>query len=396
MYDVFVKPTHQLEAIYHAYSIVSDLNDLSSFSSERCALSRFVGNEKAKKRLGRFVYEALQKPNRSVSKKIALIGPPSVGKTRLAKLFGESLAGDGLQFPFVEIHPKSIKSPIEILGYITDALSKFKIKYNCNVPKTAIPPCPIEIHETSLELVPDENNHFEIPSCVIFIDEVHALGMNIVEALLKPTESNDGMLSVSASNGGTWTADFKKVTWIIATTERGLLFDAFDSRFDKIKLHPYSQSEIAKIVKMNIENLDIQACELAAKFGGRVPRESIEFARDMLSEKNRNPNKSWEEIALLIADEHDIDEYGLSYQRIEVLKALGKGPIAKNRLISFAECKQEELEKFVLPPLFSKPALIGVCNKGYYITLDGLKELDKRNIENNGTLALPEIILNRS
>ena len=42
-----------------------------------------------------------------------------------------------------------------------------------------------------------------------------------------------------------WFADCRRVCWIIATTERGLLFPPLDNRFRKIHLEMYGAEEIA-------------------------------------------------------------------------------------------------------------------------------------------------------
>ena len=86
-----------------------------------------------------------------------------------------------------------------------------------------------------------------MPPCVVFIDEVHALPRNLIPELLKAVEPKDGILVVE--NGTE--ADCRKVCWIIATTERGLLFPPFENRFRKIHLEMYGAEEIAAIVQLD-------------------------------------------------------------------------------------------------------------------------------------------------
>ena len=80
-----------------------------------------------------------------------------------------------------------------------------------------------------------DNPTMRVPPCVIFIDEVHALARNLVPELLKAVAPNDGMLPIE----GGWLADCRRVCWIIATTERELLFPPFDNRFRKVHLEMY-------------------------------------------------------------------------------------------------------------------------------------------------------------
>ena len=71
-------------------------------------------------------------------------------------------------------------------------------------------------------------------------------------------------------------------------------------------------------------------------------------------------------------------------QRLRVLKSLGQGPIAANRLPNSAGCKIEELDKFILPWLLESteeaPPMVIVTSRGYSITEAGLDELNKRKL----------------
>ena len=77
---------------------------------------------------------------------------------------------------------------------------------------------------------------------------------------------------------------------------------------------------------------------------------------------------------------------------LKILRALGMGPIARNRISLVAGRKDEETERYILPWLLTEtedmPALITVSAKGYTITEAGIKELDRRGIHHNGSKAL--------
>jgi Holliday junction resolvasome RuvABC ATP-dependent DNA helicase subunit len=324
--------------------------------------ARFVGNHKAIKRLKRAVFAALGDPLHCCGGlSFALLGPSSTGKTTLARLFAEAVG-----LPFVEIHPKAINEVNDILFNISATLEKTETSDG-----------------DTLELQPIREGppvEFTIPPCIVFIDEVHALKNDVVHGLLKATEKSDAKLVTDSA-----IADCSEVCWIIATTDRGLLFDAFDTRFTKIFLDLYSKAEIAKIVQLNYPEFDKEACELVAKYAGVVPREALAFAQEMKLEDSMSPlpGFDWERAARAVAEDMDIDEFGMTKQRLNILlKLVKEGPISKARLCDVAHCKIEELERFIMPALLTvtedQDALVTVSSRGYSVTDAGVAVLKLR------------------
>ena len=271
-----VTPSHrQQERVFHNESDAPSLDErrwaVNSMNPD-CPFSRFIGNEKAIKRLARSAFSALGKEDHLCRENSwALLGPASTGKTTLAKLYADLLG-----LPFVEIHPRSIKTANDLLVKIAEVCEETIIpsSYDANGVPSGY---------TSLELVPYGKgaDHFHLPPMIIFIDEVHALRNNIVQSLLKATEKKDSEL---ITEGG-WTVNTRNVCWMIATTDRGMLFDAFDTRFTKVHLRLYSSDEIAKIVQLDNSDWDDDICKLVAKYAGRVPREALGFASEMRLEE---------------------------------------------------------------------------------------------------------------
>jgi hypothetical protein len=102
------------------------------------------------------------------------------------------------------------------------------------------------------------------------------------------------------------------------------------------------------------------------------------------------PGFDWDRAAKAVADDMDIDEHGMTRQRVNILIRLAKeGPISKARICDVAACKSEELEKFVMPALLTSTedheAIVTVCSRGYAITDAGLEALKIRGFSVEST-----------
>jgi len=318
-------------------------------------LNDFVGNFKARRRLARCIKTALNREDHSLEEfSFALLGPASVGKTMLARKISECV-----NLPFVVIEPLAVDTTQDILLKIASVLN--------------------EIYgETKMDINEECPNKIVLCPMIVFIDEVHNLSKNCVQGLLKATEKKDGIMDT-----GKWVVDCRHVCWIIATTEAGRLFSPFQTRFANIQLNLYTEEEIAQIVNLE-EGIDwgIEVSRLVAKYAGRVPREAIAFAKEMIAEGNQN---NWEEVAKLIAIDREIDlEWCMTKQRINVLKSLSSGPVSKNRMCNVANCQIEELERMVMPTLMNSteenPALVTTTTRGFCLTANGVSLLDKHNV----------------
>lgn len=320
-----------------------------------------VGNRKGIGRLVRIDFNSLTKYNHDASElNVAVLGGSGSGKTEVVR---RHLKANRL--PTIEIHPKAARRLHDIFLAIKEKCQE------CGVPLVQM----------------GKPNYYVSPPVNVFFDEVHALAPNIVQGLLKATEKKDRILVTEEGV----TLDCRYVHWVIATTDRGRLFDAFDTRFTRIQLGFYKKEEIARIVHFNYPEIPMDACTLAAHYAGKVPREAIAFASEMKLEYAMYPG-DWSAVAHKVAQENDIDEHGMTGQRVKVIAALGQGPVAANRLPFSVGVKVEELEKFILPwlmePTEEAPPLVSVTSRGYTITEAGLEELDKRQIQHKGKDAL--------
>lgn len=354
---------------------VGSLEDRREFImySPLCYINNFIGNEEAVRRMSRAVFTAFGDKNHCCSDySFAVCGPPSTGKTHLVKLFAETLAT-----PFVVIEPQVVKKVQDIF----DEIEKICANFSSSL-----------IKKGDLSLFDYGDNHYCPPPMVVFIDEVHNLKTSVVQGLLKATEPNDRLMITESG----CVVNTKNICWVIATTDRGDLFDAFDTRFQKIFLRLYTKEEMSRIIKANNPDWDGEICKIVANYNPQVPREALAFARDMRVEHEINP-VDWKSVAKTVAKDHGIDDYGMTYVRLNILRVLGQTPVSAAQLPFVAHVKEEELKKYIMPPLLARTPdqpnpLVTVCSKGYTITNTGLEELNKRGIPNRGKEAIPESV----
>lgn len=321
----------------------------------------FVGQEEVVSKLSRLAFQALGRNDHDASDiSVALLGPSGTGKTTVARLFAQLL-----DLPFVTLNPKALKNTKDVFDEIQRVLTGEGLRMT---PQNA-------------------PNEFQAPPCVVFIDEVHQLSRDVEQGLLTACEANTATMETPSGR----MLDTSNVCWVIATTDRGALFDAFEQRFSKAYLKPYDRWDIALIILANRPKVPPEICKLIAQYCC-VTREAIDFATEVIHERNMNGG-DWRAAVEQIRKEQRIDEYGMSETRLAVLKALGdRGPISVGKLQGVAKVKVEELEKFTLPPLMEvnedHDALIQSSSRGYFITEQGLRELEKRGIPHRGSQVL--------
>lgn len=337
-----------------AFEPMSEEERREYLESEDCPLSAVVGNENSVKILKWVLFKALGDPRHVCPYNLAFLGPSSAGKTMISRLFSETLGT-----PHIEISPKAVKNSHDIFKQIQQVFPS----------------------------IPQENGIYIVPPCVVLLDEAHALPSNVEQALLKATERRDAMLVTEEGVR----VDCQNVSWHFATTDVGKMFDAFVNRFTHINLRLYTRSEIAEIIKRNHREWDEEVCYKIAGYCSRVPREALSFA-NMVALAHTSEGGDIDEVAAQVAEMKGIDPHGMTYQRLNLLRAMGQRPMSISQMCVVAGCKEEELRKFVLPWLMEstpdqEPYI--VTTNRHYITETGLAELDRRGIDHRGEEVLP-------
>lgn len=349
---------------------------VQKLESKSCPLNEIVvskENEGNMRIIRRNLFTAMKRYNHSMGgMNMGIFAGSGQGKSFIAKQIVKTI-----ELPLVFLQASSISDTYSIFSSMKEVCEK---------------------HNTPM--VPQATEYeYVCPSMVVVIDEVHALKPKLMKAaLLNTMEPDDGWMACSVpGSSDTLMVDCRNVCWIVCTTERGALFDAFCNRLTThINWNAAGEKEIAHIVKLKMDryanrgkvafSLPLSAAELVAKYR-KVPREAIAFARKVIQEKDMYSSNSWEDCISVVADDMDINEWGMTSKEVAVLSAVGQRPISKNNLITVAGCRIEELERYILPPLFAHsnggPLMVST-SRGCTVTRAGLVRLDEMDIPNGG------------
>lgn len=354
-----------------------EINLMLSRQNPSCPLNRIIvtkENEGNFRLLHRIAHTAFTRFNHSCrGLNFGIYSPPGQGKTFIVKAFAETI---GIAFVFIQ--SSGLKTTSDLFSQICKAFEK---------TGTPIVHCG------------KNDRDYILPPCIVFFDEAHELSQDLQKgALLNPMETDDGMMHVKVNNELS-IVDCKNVCWIAGTTDPAELFDAFRSRFlNSIEWQPATGEKLHEIVlagltkKAQCKELafapPLKVCELICKYQS-VPRLAIHgFGSQVVMQKSMHPNESWEEACRTVANDLQIDQWGLTKKQVMILAALGQRPIAKARLGDICRCRTAQIESMELPGLMQYsnggPFCLSISGRGMCITESGQKELDKRGISHNG------------
>lgn len=323
-----------------------------------CVFHKIIGQEQAVESLLDFIHLALKDTYHEVKGQSAILlhGGKSNGKTTFARLIAKALSR-----PLLETDPNMIKATDDIFELAVGTAA-----------------------EAGLPMEPlgqmNGKPYYAFPNIIIFIDEIHGLKKAVMTGLLKALESKDRLLTLRDGY-----VDCSHVLWIGATTERGDLFDAFESRFAKVRLVSYTEDEVARIIKINFPHWSDKECQRLAVRSGLIVREALEIAAAVEANASRHRIDRLTSLEN-VSRQRGIDEDGLTQQQLAVLEALAKSPGGLNyeQLGRVAQCKVQELKNHVLPALLvdtsNRPARIVWTGKNSYITEAGMEDLNRRKV----------------
>ncbi len=170
-----------------------------------------VGQDAVKKKLS-FYLDAFEKTG--VCPFLNLIGAKGLGKTEFAKAFAKNLYNeDGDRRTFLEINCSTIKNNEQFFEQIF------------------------------LPVISDNE-------ITVLFDECHALPQDLTMAFLTIFNTEKNARKHFEWNEMTFEFNFKKQTFIFATTESDKIFPPLKDRLTTIDFEPYQQDELAEIIQL--------------------------------------------------------------------------------------------------------------------------------------------------
>ncbi len=310
------------------------------------AFAGYVGNAAAVRLLKiDCAYAGKQTPIH-MSTNIMLCGPGGLGKTELARRTARAL-----KLPIVDIPASTVKSTDALLQQITETLKTSgqepeDVGSDSGLPKRRYPPL------------------------VVFLDEIHLLPQ--ADKYLNLFEPKD-----RRAVGSKEVADLSMVTFIGATTDKGILPPPFRSRFNIIDLQPYSAEEVADILAVSWPEVDRSFLVALANVSRRNPRVALNNAGIVKKMNVVHPDHyplTTDALKRIAREEWNVDERGLNDADRAYLRALTPGPRGIGSLCQLVPVGKEEIQS-VIEPFLLELGFINLTGRGRELTELGRKSL---------------------
>ena len=245
-----------------------------------------IGQTAVKKKLS-FYIDAFNKTSQAPF--LLMAGAKGLGKTEFAKGFAKNLCNnDGEKRVFMEVNCSTIKNNQQFFEQIF------------------------------LPVIADNE-------VTILFDECHALPQDLTIAFLTIFNAESNSRKTFEWEGDSFTFNFKKQTFIFATTETDRIFPPLKDRFTTIDFEPYTSEELSKIVEVCLPDItftDEALSKVATTIRGNA-RSAVKRSKEIMlycgkNETDTFTSKDFENLC----DEIGILPFGLTYTEKQILHAL--------------------------------------------------------------------------
>lgn len=285
---------------------------------------------------------------------LMFVAPKGTGKTFLANAFGDhlSLPNSGEKKPFLEINCSTIKNVKHLMNWIM-------------LPHVA-------------------NNDI-----TIFFDECSELPKDVEFALLSMLNPTDNNTYTFNHDEGEVVIDFRRHTFIFATTEPQKVFVALMDRCQKVTLEEYSYAQLATILGRRLKGVTFGSGvidEVASILRGnaREAQKMSMLIKNYLASRNKKHFSSadWEQFTYA----YGINPMGLDEMEMFVLRVLAdrNKPATLTNLSAKTGLTKEALQRSVESYLQKNDLIEIMQGSGRVITDQGRKFLNKIDEDGGG------------
>jgi|TARA_R100000084_G_scaffold106273_1_gene64402 Holliday junction resolvasome RuvABC ATP-dependent DNA helicase subunit len=272
---------------------------------------------------------------------IMLVAPKGAGKTMIGKQFGREMKAlaqkHGITKKIVTINCAGIRS---LDSFLNDYI---------------IPYC-----------IDDD--------CTLFLDECSELPKQVAMALLTILNPNKDNRNLFTYKDFEWDVDFKRISFVFATTEAQDVFHALMDRCERIDLQEYSTEEISEIITTSVPDIKFKnnILKLVAPTCKGTGRKAYQIAQKMqqycAAKKSKVfDKKDWDKLS----DELDILPLGINHTELKLLRILFR--YNNCRLTNLAAkmnmtkaSVQRDAETYL-----QQKNLIGIDTQGRFLTKEG-------------------------
>jgi Holliday junction resolvasome RuvABC ATP-dependent DNA helicase subunit len=272
---------------------------------------------------------------------LMFIAPKGCGKTMMAKATGKNLTYDGSPKPFLELNCSTLKSVGQFINQV---------------------------------IIPHVNQR----ECTVLFDEASELPKDVSMALLTMLNPNKDNRTSFSYEDYTIDFDFRRQTFMFATTEAHKLFHALIDRCDRIDLEEYSYNELGEIIQRNLPDVDFDdglKDEIATVLRGNA-RQAQKMANNIKSFIARSgSSKMTKELWAELRHALGILPLGLSRIEVQVLNILTEKKECSLTNLSAKtgltpQCLRQDFELYL-----QKHNLMEITTTGRSITARGLEYL---------------------
>jgi len=272
---------------------------------------------------------------------LLFIAPKGCGKTMMAKATGKNLKQNGSPKTFIELNCSTLRSVGQFINQV---------------------------------VIPHVNRR----DCTVLFDEASELPKDVTMALLTILNPNKENRTSFSFEDYTIDFDFRRQSFMFATTEAHKLFHALIDRCDRIDLEEYSFDELGEILQRNLPDITFDKGlkkRIASVLRGnaRAAQKMSMNIKSLLKRKSydKMTNEVWAELSRALG----ILPLGLNRIEIQVLNYLTEKKecsltnlAAKTGLT--AQCLRMDFELYL-----QKHNLMEIKTSGRSITAKGLKYL---------------------